>query len=47
MFWNTVTGSVVGLTVAGVAFLITKQHHLVVPPGAARSDAISAGDRAL
>jgi hypothetical protein len=38
MFWNTVTGSVIGIEVAGLAYLITKQHHLAVPPTAPPSD---------
>jgi len=27
MFWNTVTGSVIGLVVAGAAFYITGKQH--------------------
>jgi len=34
MFWNIVTGSVIGTTVAGAAFVITKRHHALDPPAA-------------
>jgi len=27
MFWNDVTATAIGLTVAGVAFLLTGRHH--------------------
>ena len=27
MFWNTVTGSVIGLIVAGAAYALTGRHH--------------------
>ena len=28
MFWNVTTGSIVGLSVAGVAYALTRMHHL-------------------
>jgi hypothetical protein len=31
MFWNTVTGSAIGTTVAGVAYALTKKHHVSAP----------------
>jgi hypothetical protein len=32
MFWNVVTGSVIGAAVAGAAFAATGRHHLLAPP---------------
>jgi hypothetical protein len=37
MFWNAVTGSVIGAVVAGLAFAITKQHHPLASPPAVRA----------
>jgi len=32
MFWNEVTGSVIGLLVAGVAYRLTGRHHAYDTP---------------
>jgi hypothetical protein len=31
MFWNAVTGAVIGATVAGAGYLATKQHGVLAP----------------
>jgi len=47
MFWNAFTGSVIGTTTAGIAFWLTRKHHLLDEPEERRtsvaSDASSAG----
>jgi len=39
MFWNEVTGSVIGLSVAGIAFLVTGKDHLAASPRVRAGDA--------
>ena len=40
MFWNAFTGSVIGTTTAGIAFWLTRKHHLLDEPEGSRTPAV-------
>jgi hypothetical protein len=40
MFWNTVTGSVIGLVVAGIAFGVTGRNHVADRPADPVADTV-------